>query len=113
MSKLTSANAAALEAVGRVNDGGRKLPLALTIENDCVLRCVNADGFSVSVPVGGGGSALGDVECTLANGVVIRCMGTINRRTGTLRLDAVDQGEFYWFWLEVRPALRSSRVFSS
>ncbi len=116
MSKFTSAKASALEAVGRVNEGGRRLPLALSIENDCSLRCVNADGFSISVPVGGGGfigsHVIRDVECTLADGVVIRCEGTLNRRKGTLRLDAVNMDEFYWFWLEVRPTLGSNRVLS-
>ena len=103
---FTTANAAALEAVGRVSSGGRSPSFALTIENNYVLRCVTPDGFSLSVNVGGRNGELRDVRCTLANGVEITCSGTINRTNGRIRLDADNQQEFYWFWFEVRPNFR-------
>lgn len=115
-SKFTSANAPALEAVGRVNAGGRKLPLVLDIGNDRVLTIANADGFSLTVRIADimnrAGSASrksvypSNAECVLADGTVLPLMGSIYPKDGRLRLDAVDQDNFCWFWVEVRSSFR-------
>ena len=114
--RFTHANASSLEAVGRVSSGGRKLPLTLTIDTDGVLLCTDAAGFSISVKVADIMNVAGrrfrvgvhssKVECTLADGTVILCEGHMNPTDGRLRLDAVDQNVFYWFWFEVRPSFR-------
>ena len=109
MSKFTSVNSPALEATGRVNTGGCKLPLAVTIENDAVLRCTNSEGFSLTVNRIGdikGEVPSSNVECVLADGTVIPCQGRINHTDGRLRLDALDQTDLYWFWFEIRPNFR-------
>jgi hypothetical protein len=104
---FTTANTAALEAVGRVSNGGRRPSFALTIENNYVLHCVTPDGFSLSVNlVAVVDDELLDVRCTLADGVEITCSGTIDKTNGRIRLDADDQVAFYWFWFEVRPNFR-------
>jgi len=98
MSKFEyAANLMANGRVGRRNEG-RKIPFAITVENG-VLRCVNEDGFSVSVQVPDD-SAVIRVHCTLPNGAAIQCDGTIDPHTGTLRLDAVER-EYAWFWFEI------------
>ena len=112
--KFTRANAASLQAVGRVSSGGRRLPLTLDIGSSGDLFCSNEDGFNIHVRIADIMNAAGRasrlrmsvpsslVICTLADGSVILCEGHINPSDGTLRLDAVDQDEFYWFWIEVR-----------
>lgn len=119
-SKFISANAAAFEAVGRINTGGRKLPLILSIENDTTLHVTNTDGFRLTVRVA---DILNrpqqetpekpdmlvhshEVECILADGTVVLCEGVIDPNAERIRLDAVDQENLYWFWLEVRPNFR-------
>ena len=47
-----------------------------------------------------------EVECILADGTVVLCEGVIDPDAGRIRLDAVDQGNLYWFWLEVRQNFR-------
>jgi hypothetical protein len=47
-----------------------------------------------------------NVECILADGTVVLCEGTLDPDAGRIRLDAVDQENLYWFWLEVRPNFR-------
>jgi hypothetical protein len=117
-SKFTSANAAALEAVGRVNTGGRTLPFTLSIDNDNTLHIANTDGFRLTVRVAdimilNSLRPLTEdvpymlvnsdnVECILADGTVVLCEGMIDPDAGRIRLDAVDQDNLYWFWVEVR-----------
>ena len=109
MSKFTTANAAALEATGRVGEGGRKPPLVLTIEHNLMLCCTNTDGFNVAINIRDAGVGfVNDIECTLSNGAVILCEGSINHASGRLRLDATDQDNYSWFWFEVRPNFRRS-----
>ena len=117
-SKFTSANVPALEAVGRVNEGGRKLPLVLDIENDRVLTIANADGFRLTVRFADVMNRVGlasrlrmrvyssNVECVLADGTIILLEGNIDPADGRLRLDAVDQRNFPGFWVEVRRNFR-------
>ena len=115
MSKFTTVNAAALEATGRVGTGGRKPPLVLTIEHDLMLCCTNTDGFNIAINIrsvgqrveaGSDWGRVDDIECTLSNGAVILCEGSINHASGRLRLDATDQDNYSWFWFEVRPNFR-------
>lgn len=113
LSKFTSANASDFDVAGRVNMGGRKIPFNVDIENDYRLTISNADGFRLSVCIAGGspdlveGSddllrpAMFNVECTLADGTVIRVEGPFDLAEGQLRFDAVDQTNFSWFWVEV------------
>ncbi len=119
-SKFTSANAAALEAVGRVNSGGRKLPLILSIDNDTTLHITNTDGFRLTVRVADIMNSpqeetddepdmrvySDEVECILADGTVVLCEGMIDLEAGRIRLDAVDQEILSWFWVEVRQNFR-------
>ena len=107
LGKFTTANAAALQANGRVNNR-RKLPLALSIENDCVLRVTNTDGFRLAVRIADALRSSDDltllsehVECILPDGTALLCEGSFDPDSGRIRLDAVDQTNFYWFWLEV------------
>ncbi len=109
----------AITAVGRVNTGGRKLPLMAAIDasvgamhnNTTVIRCMNTDGFRVAVRIPLGEQPqedeyelnATDVECTLADGTVVECTGTWRTEEGRIRLDAVSD-DLHWFWLEVRPA---------
>jgi hypothetical protein len=95
-------DATTFQAAGRVNTGGRKIPLAVAIGNDRVMHITNADGFNVSVNSDGGVS---NISCTLADGTIILCEGYVDRVNGSLsalRLDATDQENFSWFWVEVR-----------
>ena len=113
MQRFSYSNAHSLEAVGRVNSGGTKPTLALSIGTEGVLRCVGSNGFSISIQVAEllnrypnrSNVAIHPslVVCTLDDGSTIECMGRISPRDGRLRLDAVDQDNFYWFWFEVRP----------
>jgi hypothetical protein len=106
MNKFTFTNAGNLVARGIASgEGGTETPLVLTIgEHDGIMRCTDGAGFSLSVPVRGVGSCVvRNIECTMANGDVFKCGGRLNRRRGTLRLDAVDQDEFGWFRFEVHP----------
>ena len=117
-SKFTSANAANLEPVGRTSNGGKKTPLALRI-SDGVLTIANADGFVLTVRlddvvahhVGRAGLQhhlhTTHVDCVLHDGTVLPLAGNIRMAGGTLRLDAIDQEGFSWFWVEVRPNWRS------
>ena len=102
MSKFT--NGTKFKAVGRVNTGGRKIPLTVQTENDYIVHITNADGFSLRVNTGTGNRSwyASNVSCTLANGTIILCEGQIDPADGRLRLDATDQDNFYWFWVEVR-----------
>ena len=116
--KFTQANAASLQATGRVSAGGRRLPLTLDIESNGDLVCSNENGFNLIVKISDIMNASGRatrlrmsvpssfVNCTLADGSVILCEGHIYPSDGTLRLDAVDQDEFSWFWFEVRKNFR-------
>ena len=106
-SKFTTANAKALEAVGRVNTGGRKIPLAVQIDTDNVLHITNADGFVIKVDVGFTQQQhVANVGCTLADGTIFLCEGRVDPVDGRLRLDATDQDNFSWFWVEVRRNFR-------
>ncbi len=90
------------QANGRVNTGGRKIPLAVAIGSDHAVHITNADGFNVVVNTDGGVS---NISCTLADGTIILCEGHVDRVNGSLsalRLDATDQENFSWFWVEVR-----------
>jgi hypothetical protein len=119
-SKFTSANAPALEAVGRVNTGGRKLPLTLTIDNDTTLYITNTDEFRLTVRVADIVNRpreetdddpdmrvySDNVECILDDGTFVLCEGTIDPDAGRIRLDAIDQENLSWFWVEVRQNFR-------
>ena len=91
------------QARGRVNEGGRKLPLRVVVASTkagaTVLRCTNADGFKVTVR--GRRRAGAAAEATLADGTRLACVLGDHTRKGFLRIDAVDQDNFAWFWLEL------------
>ena len=112
MSMFTSANACRLMADGRTHAFHGKPSETVSIGDDCILRCSNAAGFRISVRLDNNADTIisSDVECILADGTVLTCEGRIDHASGTLRLDAVDQGNFSWFWFEVRPGfIRHSR----
>ncbi len=91
----------AFKANGRVNTGGRKLPLSVAIDNGFKLICTNEDGFLYSCCILPGNPPL--TKCVLANGVEILCRTVVNFQNGTIRVDAMNQYDYSWFWLEVGP----------
>ena len=60
--------------------------------------------------------ALGVVECTIEIGrdlnntsihTTLPLVGWIDVETGAVRLDAVDQDDYYWFYFEIGPWCRA------
>ena len=112
-----------LEANGRVSEF-RKLPLQLSITNG-VLRVANADGFCADITIPSNGScgytqiSPENVQCQLGgdNGARISLEGRYDPSSDFIRLDASDQENHYWFWLEVRrnpfATMRRSKSSSS
>ena len=49
-------------------------------------------------------------EATLADGTRLACVLGDQTRKGFLRIDAVDQDNYYWFWLEVTAMKRNATV---
>ena len=90
-------------ANGCVNDGGRNLPLSVTIENDFQLICTNEDGFRFSCCICP--DMPPQTRCVLANGTQILTRSLVNYQNGTIRVDATNQYDYSWFWLEVGPRL--------
>ena len=101
----------ALSARGRVSDSGKRPVLFAYLvttnadTQDLRVECVDGRGFRAlaMVPdtIRGGRKTVSanQVECVLGDGTVLACEGYWE--SGTLRLDAVDQDAYYWFWLEV------------
>ncbi len=87
------------EAKGRLTK-----PLVLTCDDPGVLVCENEKGFKITVPLSS--NKLKDVVCTLENGTTIKCEGHIDKAGKTIRLDAVNQKEYAWFWFQVAPNLQ-------
>ena len=89
------------QARGRVNTGGRKLPMRVVVTTptptSTVLRCTNADGLEVIVRKRKAGAS---VAATLADGTRLACVLQTGKK-GFLRIDAADQDNFAWFWLEL------------
>ena len=118
-----------LMARGRVSLGGRRAALdtylvraSATDMEDIRVECVDRQGFSARVMVpdtlargegGGVEKQMGgrrstirahQVHCVLGDGTALACEGYW--QDGQLRLDAVDQDNHYWIWLEVSATRR-------
>jgi hypothetical protein len=117
MQRFSASKASSLEVSGRVSSGGRKQSFVLSVESDGIIRCIGSDGFNVSIDVA---KVLNStrkrniicistehINCVLDDGMTLKCEGHMSPKHGKLRLDALDQDDFAWFWLEIRPSFRS------
>ena len=111
-----------LTARGRVSNGGRRAALEAYLvsagnsDHDFRVECVDrgGSGFRAVVEVpdamararGGARIAVdaNQVQCALGDGTALACEGFW--QDGRLRLDAVDQDNYCWFWLEVTATRR-------
>ena len=70
------------------------------------MRCSDGRGFELTVGIPdrirrGGRIRIAPehVRCELEEGVTVACEGYFEG--GRMRLDAVDQDKYHWFWLEI------------
>jgi hypothetical protein len=98
--RFTTAHCNLLKVNGRVNEGGRKLPFFLTIEDDFLLKVTNSDGFLFSCSVNKDRRRGCRTTCVLANGTEIGVVLTFNRTCGYLEVRPTNS-DFGWFWIDI------------
>ncbi len=106
---FTNDNQFRLWASGSTRLCGEVRSFTTTCDNG-VICVVGANGFRVSIRVEDAMGSVDDgraeiprslVDCVLADGTALACEGSMYPGQGTLRIDAVDQRSFFWFWLTV------------
>ena len=95
------------KACGRVSMKSIKTPMVFQLIGKDTMVCENSSGFKITVkiPEHTPESEYVDikpehVQCTLDGETQLQCEGHMDATRRFIRLDAVDQKDYHWFWFQ-------------